>query len=153
MILEQHGLNGLSRRRFLTGVGAAVAAGSLAPAAFARPAHASAHGAALLGGPLPKPIAATVPSGVPVAPFDIIHWLLPGPEGSATPLLGLPGFGLDVDPSTVTDFHGFTAYAVVAGGGVGSDGNAYDVEFDIRVMSGEFVAEDGGTHEGTFGFL
>ena len=81
------------------------------------------------------------------------HWLLPGPVGSTTQVLQLPGFGLDVDPSLITDYHGFTAYGVLAGSARDTTGAEYDVELDLRVMQGEYAAEDGTTHYGTFGFF
>jgi len=100
----------------------------------------------------PKPIPPMVDGGAD-APFDFIHWLLPGPEGKPTQILELPAFGLDVDPSLMTDYRGFTTYAVLAGSARGSDGKPYDVELDVRVMDGMYVGEDGKTHEGTFGFF
>jgi hypothetical protein len=61
--------------------------------------------------------------------------------------------GLDVEPSTLTNFQGFTAFAVLAGQATGSDGKTYNVECDVRVMEGEYVAEDGSHQQGTFGFF
>lgn len=151
MTLEHVQVDPVSRRKFIGGIGAAVAAGSLGSIGFAT--RAAAAPPSFLGGPTPKAIPGVVPTGVPDAPFDEIHWWLPGPDGSATQFNALPGFGLDVDPSTITDFDGFTAYAVIAGSGTGDDGENYDVELDVRVMDGRFVAEDGGTHHGTFGFF
>ena len=79
--------------------------------------------------------------------------LVPGPEGTFTPIIGIPGLGLDVEPSLITDFMGFTAFAVIAGQAEGSDGKTYNVESDLRVMEGEYVAEDGSHHQGTFAFF
>lgn len=78
---------------------------------------------------------------------------LPGPEDAVTPFFGARGMGLDVDPSTITNFAGFTAFAVLAGHAEGSDGKTYNVESDLRVMEGEYVAEDGSRHQGTFAFF
>ena len=89
----------------------------------------------------------------PPDPFRFIHWLLPGPIGSQTQILNLPGFGLDVDPSTIGDFKGFTAYAVVAGKATDLDGKEYDVELDVRGMKGHFIGQDGKRHYGTFAFF
>ena len=61
--------------------------------------------------------------------------------------------GLDVEPSTMTNFKGFTAFAVLAGQAEGSDGKTYNVESDLRVMEGEYVAEDGSRQQGTFVFF
>jgi hypothetical protein len=82
-----------------------------------------------------------------------IHGFVPGPEGSSTPFAEIPGMGLDVEPSTFTNFQGFTAFAVLSGQATGSDGKTYNVEFDVRVMEGEYIAEDGSHQRGTFGFF
>lgn len=148
----------VSRRSFLTGVGAAAAVGSATALGIPSPAQAKGNGRGnssknvFSNSSAPKPIPPTVDGGAD-APFDFIHWLLPGPEGKPTQILGLPAFGLDVDPSLMTDYKGFTTYAVLAGSARGSDGNDYDVELDVRVMDGTYVGEDGETHEGTFGFF
>lgn len=99
--------------------------------------------------PAPNPI----PGGIDAPPVGFIHWWLPGPEDATTPFIGIPGFGLDVDPSTMTDFDGFSAMAVVAGEAHGSDGNMYNCEFDVRVMAGRYRAEDGSMQQGAFAFL
>ncbi|MGI9623571.1 MAG: hypothetical protein ACR2PK_12105 [Acidimicrobiales bacterium] len=99
----------------------------------------------------PKPIPGGIDSGDPNVGF--IHWWLPGPDGSTTQILEIPGFGLDVDPSTITDFQGVSAFAVVAGTVRGSDGVDYDCEFDVRAMKGNYVGEDGQKRFGAFAFL
>ena len=144
----------LSRRSFIKGAGVAAAS---AAAVGATPATALGSGAGggrgnFTNNPLPNPIPATVDGGGP-APFDLIHWLLPGPPGASTQIIGLEAFGLDVDPSMITDFNGFVAYAVIAGTSIGSDGANYPTELDVRVMDGEYVGVDGSTHRGTFGFF
>jgi hypothetical protein len=80
-------------------------------------------------------------------------WFVPGPEGTSTPIIGIPGLGLDVEPSTMTNFKGFTAFAILAGQAEGSDGKTYNLESDLRVMEGEYVVEDGSHHQGTFMFF
>ena len=147
----------VSRRRFLGGLGAAAAAGTAVSLAGPAPAQAAAAMSndskkVFPNSSAPRPIEPTVEAGGP-APFDFIHWLLPGPPGATTQILELPAFGLDVDPSLMTDYKGFTAYAVISGNAHGSDGNHYDVELDVRVMDGTYVGEDGNTHKGTFGFF
>jgi hypothetical protein len=82
-----------------------------------------------------------------------IHWWLPGPTDASTPIIGLEGFGLDDDPSTITDFDGVSAFAVVAGKVKGTDGELYDCEFDVRAMKGAYVGEDGKKRHGAFAFL
>jgi hypothetical protein len=77
-------------------------------------------------------------------------WFVPGPEGTFTPIIGIPSAGLDVGPSTMTNFKGFTAFAVAAGQVEGSDGKTCNLESDPRVMEGEYVTKDGPRHRGTF---
>jgi hypothetical protein len=120
----------------------AAARGSSRTVALAQPASATELRQAL---PAPLPI--------PGSGFEGPHAFLPGPEGSTTPFSGLPGMGLDVEPSTMTNFNGFTAFTVLAGQAEGSDGKTYNVESDLRVMAGEYVAEDGSRHQGTFAFF
>ena len=137
----------ISRRQLLAGVGAAAIVGSIGTTiGRARPVAATELQRAL---PAPSPI----PGGVDAPPVGFIHWFLPGPDGSATPFLELPGMGLDVEPSLMTDFQGFNAYAVIGGQATGSDGNTYNVEDDVRVMEGEYIAEDGSLQHGVFGFF
>lgn len=143
----------MNRRTFFTGVGAAAVVGSAA--ALGVPARADGAGwgpgvfndksapkpIPYLDGPIPAP-----------APFDFIHWTLPGPVGATTQILELPAFGLDAHRSTIGDYEGFTTYAVLAGTAETSEGDV-DVELDIRVMDGKYVGEDGKQHRGTFGFF
>jgi hypothetical protein len=136
----------ISRRQLLAGAGAAAVVGSIGTVGLARPASGmELHRA----NPAPLPI----PGGIDAPPVGFIHWFLPGPEGSSTPIAGIPALGLDVEPSTITDFKGFTAFAILAGHAEGSDGKTYNVEFDLRVMEGEYVAEDGSRQQGTFAFF
>jgi hypothetical protein len=58
--------------------------------------------------------------------------------------------GLDVELSVITDYSGFTALAYHAGTATGNDGNAYNLETDIRVMDGSYVAADGSRRRGLF---
>jgi hypothetical protein len=137
------GLAGLFPQR----QGAEVAAGGSSDALrLASPASAMELRQAL---PAPSPI----PGGIDAPPVGFLHWFLPGPEGSSTPVTGFPALGLDVEPSTITNFAGFTAFAVLAGEAEGSDGKTYKVEFDLRVMEGEYVAEDGSLQQGAFGLF
>jgi hypothetical protein len=91
---------------------------------------------------------------------------LAGPPGTGTPVpipggtpeLGggfhvfLPGPGME--PSTITDFNGFTGLAVVDGhwGGPGATADSM-YEADMRFMQGLFVGTDGRSRRGTFGFV
>ncbi|MGI9597055.1 MAG: hypothetical protein ACR2QK_12900 [Acidimicrobiales bacterium] len=141
---------GFNRRKFIVGAGAAAAVTTATAVGGASPASAAPS--------LPKAVAVPEPinGGVQLDPSDpssLIHWLLPGPEGFVTQIIGLPAMGLDVDPSTVGNFNGAQAYAVVAGKAKGSDGETYDCEFDVRAMEGSYVAADGVERRGAFAFM
>lgn len=141
----------IGRRRLLVGTGAAAAAaavvGSVGTVGLVRPASATELRRAK---PAPSPIPGGVDAGPPVG---FIHIFQPGPVGSFTPFLGLPGEGLDVEPSLITNFKGFTGDAILSGQAKGSDGMTYNVEVDLRVMEGEYIAEDGSHHRGAFGLF
>jgi hypothetical protein len=138
----------IGRRRLLVGTGAAAAVvGSVGAVGRVKPASATELRRAK---PAPLPIPGGFDAGPPVG---FVHAFLPGPVGSFTPFFRLPGGGLDVEPSTLTNFKGFTAFAVLAGQAEGSDGKTYNVEFDLRIMEGEYIAEDGSHHRGAFGFF
>jgi hypothetical protein len=143
----------IGRRRLLVGTGAAAAAavvvGSVGTVGLVRPASATELRRA-------KPAPSPIPGGVVVGldpPLDFIHIYQPGPVGSFTPFLGLPGEGLDVEPSTITNFKGFTVDAILSGQAEGSDGKIYNVEVDLRVMEGEYIAADGSHQQGAFGLF
>lgn len=102
-------------------------------------------------GAAPKPIPGGVDTGDPNVGF--IHWWLPGPTDAVSPILGLQGMGLDVDPSTITDFEGVSAMAIVAGTVRDGDGNPFDCEFDLRAMKGRYVGEDGVERTGAWAFV
>lgn len=139
----------ITRRQLLAGAGAVTVAGSLGAVGLAKTVGSASAAGMNRALPAPSPI----PGGVDAPPVGLIHWWLPGPEGSATQYIGLPGMGLDVDPSLLTDFQGFSTFAVIAGQAVGSDGKVYNVEFDVRVMEGEYIAENGSRQHGVFGFF
>ncbi|MBV7333127.1 twin-arginine translocation signal domain-containing protein [Chloroflexi bacterium TSY] len=156
-------LRQINRRQLLVGAGATTVAGSLATMGLTQ--QASAQELLTLpsdlrreaGGweavshrhPVP-PAPLPIPGGIDAPPVGFIHWFLPGPEDAETPFLKIPGFGLNVEPSTLTNFKGYTAFAVVSGRAKGSDGKDYDVEFDVRAMKGEYIVADGSKHTGTF---
>lgn len=92
--------------------------------------------------PQPVPIA----GGILVPP--LIHVFSPGPVDQ--------GFqGIDVEPSVITNFRGFSAIAYPGGTTAAKDsnGNSYDLATDMRVFRGEYVAADGSHHRGTFVFI
>lgn len=105
-------------------------------------------------GPLPAP--KPIPGGTDVGlapPYDFIHIFAPGPVGIVLPFTGVVLEGLNVEPSSITDFRGTTALAFHSGEARGSDGHTYNLETDIRVMDGEYVAVDGTTRHGSFALL
>ncbi len=96
--------------------------------------------------PAPKPIPGTFPG----TPF---HVFAPGPTTVTLPFSGLPLMGLDVDPSVILDFNGFTALAYPVGSAIGSDGKRYNLEGDMRIYKGTYVPVAGAARQGTFGFV
>jgi hypothetical protein len=132
-------------RRNLFKYGAAT--GAVATVAATMPA-AHAHGVPRVL-PAPKPI----PGGIQIPGGPLIHVFLPGPEDVTLPFTGSPLMGLDVEPSVITDYRGFTALAYVAGSATGSDGRRYNLEADMRAMEGAYVATDGTRQRGLFAFI
>src|SRR5215471_893476 len=89
---------------------------------------------------------APIPGGLVLPP--VIHVYAPGPVNQ--------GFqGLDIEPSVITNYRGFTAIGYPGGFGTATDGsgNSYDVVTDMRVFHGEYVSTDGTHHRGTFAFI
>lgn len=122
----------LSRRAFLRGAAGATGAAVGASVLGGFPALAAPPGTGE-----PKPI----PGGIEL--------------GGTTFHVFLPGSG--AEPSTITDFNGFSSVAVVQGTwaatGVPEGGIASGVwESDMRFMKGLFVGSDGGQRQGTFVF-
>ncbi len=138
-----------TRRLMMHAAGAAAGA---ALAAAARPVVAEAGALGAVGGtplPAPKPI----PGGLQIPGGPLIHVFPPGPTSVTLPFSGLPLQGLNVEPSVITDFQGTTALAFHAGTATGSDGQRYNLETDMRVFAGEYVAANGSRRRGTFVFI
>jgi hypothetical protein len=136
----------LSRRRFVqtAAVAAAATTGSLA-----WPARGVAH-----GDDHPRATAIPprqIPGGIDIPP--LIHVFAPGDPRITLPFSGSTPMGFDVEPSTITDRRGFSAMAYHVGTATGSDGATYNLETDMRVFSGPYVATDGTRRFGTFGFI
>ena len=141
----------LDRRRFLISAGAVTGAGIAST--LGGPSVAMAHpseGPKLV--PTPEPIPGGLPIGLP-PPYDLIHIFLPGPTDVTLPFSGLQLMGLDVEPSTITDFNGSTALAFLVGTATGSDGAEYNLEADIRAFKGDYVAADGSTVRAAFSLI
>jgi hypothetical protein len=139
---HEHATIQVGRRSFLLGATGALAAGL--STSLARPRISEARSAPL---PVPKPIS----GGIDVPP--LIHIFVPGPETIKLPFTRFTLQGLDVEPSTITDFQGVTAQAYHVGTATGSDGITYNLETDVRIYEGEYVAEDGSRCQGTFAHL
>jgi hypothetical protein len=134
-------------RRTLFKYGAAT--GAVATVAAATPAaSAHSHGVPrVLLAPTP------IPGGVQIPGGPLLHVFLPGPPEVTLPFTGAQLMGLDVEPSLITDYRGFTALAYLAGSATGSDGNQYNLEADMRAMEGTYVATDGSRQHGLFAFI
>jgi hypothetical protein len=140
---------GLDRRAFVQGA-AGTAAGLAAPLALPRAARAGddhddhdddhKRGERAPQAP-PKPI----PGGINV-------WA-PGPPTVTLPFTGLTLQGLDADPSTITDFDGFSAVAFHTGTATAADGTRFDLETDMRAYRGAYVDTTGTLRFGTFAFI
>lgn len=147
----KHATTQPGRRSFLLSAAGAVAAGIATSLSRAEANDASLgfwHAPEHVRPPLPAP--KPIPGGTEFPPFPLIHELFPGPETITLPFTLLPLQGLNVEPSTITDFHGVTVLAYHVGTATGNDGTKYNLETDIRVMQGEYIAENGERREGTF---
>jgi hypothetical protein len=146
---EVHALT-LDRRRFLQSAGGvAVAAGMVGTLAWPR--NASADQATASESPLPQP--RPIAGGIQIPGGPLIHVFAPGPSNVTLPFSGTTLQGFDVDPSPITDRAGFSALAFHVGKATGSDGQAYNLETDIRAFKIRYVAADGTRPFGTFAFI
>ena len=139
----------ISRRRFVQT--ATAAAAGVTGATLARPARAAAwrhepHRQAVVP---PTPI----PGGVTPPNHTQIHLWPPGDPTVTLPFSHNTLRGFDVDPSTITDFRGFSALAYHAGTATGSDGATYNLETHMTVLQGRYIASDGTPRFGTFSFI
>ena len=73
---------------------------------------------------------------------------------------GVPGLDpVDADPSTITDFHGFTGLAYISGMVVRTNRRTHEtvelpfLSSDMRFMAGEYRGFDGRVRRDTFGFI
>jgi hypothetical protein len=139
----------ISRRTFVRGaVGAAAGLGvgaTLPLPATARRARA-AHRDPVVP---PKPI----PGGIQIPDGPLIHVHAPGPPDVTLPFSGLTLEGLDVEPSTLTDFRGFSAVAYEVGTATDREGTTYNLEADVRAFQGAYVDATGTRRFGTFAFI
>ena len=77
---------------------------------------------------------------------------MPGDPAVTLPFTGITLQGLDVEPSTITDFNGSSAVAYHVGTARASDGRTYNLETDIRAFEGEYVV-DGAVRRGSFALV
>jgi TAT (twin-arginine translocation) pathway signal sequence len=138
----------ISRRQLLKYGAVTGAAATVGPVLPAQASAAHAHRLPRVL-PAPKPI----PGGIQIPGGPLIHVFPPGPTDITLPFTGLTLFGLDVEPSVITDRKGFTALAFHVGTAIGSDGKQYDLETDMRAMEGTYVAENGTRQRGLFAFI
>ena len=68
----------------------------------------------------------------------MFHVVLPGPDN---------------EPSTITDYNGFTGIAAVQGHGTDNDGNTLYFDVDVRFMKGLYTGMDGRLRQGAFSFI
>ena len=147
-----HAARHAGRRSFLLGAAGALTAGLTTPFGWLGSRTATAGALPLPAHvPLPLPAPNPIPGGTEFPPFPLIHELFPGPETITLPFTLVTLQGLNVEPSTITDFTGVTALAYHVGTATGSDGRMYDLETDVRVFQGQYVGEDGSQRQGTFG--
>jgi hypothetical protein len=96
--------------------------------------------------PAPKPI----PGGIINGAFHVFG---PGPESVTLPFSAGTLQGLNVEPTPILDYAGFSALAYHAGTATGSDGKDYNLETDIRAFRGRYVGSDGSRRFGTFALI
>ena len=130
------------------------AAGVAAGVAAGAPAAAIGHGDGQHGHrrvpEMPKPI----PGGSPIGPpLGTIHVFAPGPEGVVLPFTGVPLEGLDVEPTTITDFEGFAALAFHVGSARGQRRRRSTTSRPTCALQGTYVDRTGRRRFGTFGFF
>jgi hypothetical protein len=132
----------LTRRAVVQGAGASLAAA----AAGAQPALADPDARDRVATVPPEPI----PGGIELAPGEVIHVWAPGPPEITLPFSGVTAQGLDVEPTTISDFKGRSALAFHRGTATDGDGVRYDVETDMRAFQGVFVDGTGTHRSGRF---
>ena len=139
----------MSRRTFVQTATAATA--GMTGATLARPSRAAAwgHESDRQAVVPPNPI----PGGVTPPNHAQIHVWPAGDPAVTLPFSHGTLKGFDADPSTITDFRGFSALAYHAGTATGSDGSTYNLESHMTVLRGRYIASDGTLRFGTFSFI
>jgi len=138
------------RRRLVMGAAAAAAGLALTPslagADDGHDNHNHDHDA-----PIPKPI----PGGLDVSPHPLgtIHVWAAGKSGITLPYSHGQLQGIDTEPTTIGDFSGVSAVAFHVGTATGKDGKRYNLETDMRVFAGNYIAANGQRRQGAFGLI
>jgi hypothetical protein len=138
----------VGRRLFLTAAGTATGVGIASLAWPSASAVTGFHSSKKTVNPAPSPI----PGGIELAPGVVIHVFGPGDPGVTLPFSGITLQGVDVEPSTITDFNGSSAVAYHVGTARTSDGRTLNLETDIRAFEGEYVV-GGETRHGSFALV
>jgi hypothetical protein len=97
----------------------------------------------------PEPI----PGGIDIGGGQVIHVWAPGPPEVTLPFTRVQLQGLDVEPTTIRNFKGFSAVAFHVGTATAEDGTRFDFETDVRAFQGTYVDRAGKRRFGTFGFV
>jgi len=128
-------------------MGAAAAAGAaLTPGLAASVAANDDHAAS----PIPKPI----PGGITVGPpLETIHVWAAGKEGITLPFSHAQLQGIGAEPTTIGDFSGVTAVAFHVGTATDKTGKRYNLETDMRLFVGTYIAANGQRRQGSFGLI
>jgi hypothetical protein len=137
----------LTRRAVVQG---AVGTAAGVAAALGAPQFASAHDHQRRDLPVPPE---PIPGGIELAPDQVIHVWAPGPSDVTLPFTGITLQGLDVEPTTIRDFDGFSAVAFHVGTARDRDGTRYNLETDVRAFQGTYIDRTGRRRFGTFGFI
>jgi hypothetical protein len=139
----------LTRRAVVQG---AVGAASGLAVGAAAPSHAVAGDGKRRRHRVPVP-PEPIPGGIALSESQTIHVWAPGPSDVTLPFTGTTLQGLDVEPTTIKDFKGFSAVAFHVGTATGRDGTSYDLETDMRAFQGTYIDRTGTRRYGTFGFI
>jgi hypothetical protein len=135
----------VTRRTFVAGAAAGLAASATSPAlSWAHGDHD--HRPTQVP---PKPIL----GGFQLPDGPLFHVFAPGPPDITLPFTQATLEGLDAEPSSLTDFAGFSAMAFHVGTATDRDGVHYNLETDIRAYQGPYVDTTGTKRFGTFAFI
>jgi hypothetical protein len=137
----------VGRRRLIMGAAAAAAGLALTPSVVAADDGRGNHDH---DAPIPKPI----PGGLAVGdPLGTIHVWAAGKSGITLPFSHGQLQGIDTEPTTIGDFSGVSAVAFHVGTATGKNGKRYNLETDMRIFAGTYIAANGQRRQGAFGLI